>query len=112
VLLLVQVGIGKQYSVPRVLLNSLCDQIFPRKTLQLFGFVIQKSCEVPSHCTGGREGQVDLDVLSEQTVIPTAGGHYLFFLFRGYMKMLWMTLGMEVPAGYGAVSDWGQPEYG
>lgn len=52
---------------------------------------------------------MDLDVSSEQVVILTAGGNCSFFLVRGYMKMLWMTLGVEGPAGYGAVSDWGKP---
>lgn len=28
------------------------------------------------------------------------------------MKMVSMTLGMEVPSGYGAVSDWGKPTLG
>lgn len=55
---------------------------------------------------------MDLDVSAEQVVILTAGGNYSFFLFRGYMKMLWMTLVMKVPAGYGTVSDWGKPELG
>lgn len=51
-----------------------------------------------------------LDDLPEQVVIPTADGNYSFLLFRGYVNMFRMTLGMEVPARYVAVSDWGKPE--
>lgn len=28
------------------------------------------------------------------------------------MKKLWMALGLQVPAGYGAVSGWGMPALG
>lgn len=55
---------------------------------------------------------MDLDDLSEQVVIPTGDRSYPFLLFRGYVNMLRMTLGIEVPARYVALSDWGNPELG